>query len=90
MSAPDSDFLRMVIQAVRRLQETCAERGHPLLASLLDIARAEAEDELRTDAQNVQLLSKIEQPDSTLDQLEAELHAEIAQLGRASQPRFSA
>jgi hypothetical protein len=87
VSAPDADFLRVVIQAVRRLQETCAERGHPLLASLLDIARAEAEDDLRTDAQNVQLLSRIQQRDSTLsllDHLEAELHAEIAQLGRAS------
>jgi hypothetical protein len=72
----------VVIQAVERLRETCAGRGHPLLASLLDIAKAEAEDELRTGSQTSPRRSEIQKPD-LIDSLEADLIREIAQLRRA-------
>jgi hypothetical protein len=72
----------VVIQAVERLRETCADRGHPLLASLLDIAKAEAEDELRTGSQTSALRSELQPPD-LIDPLEAEFIKEIAQLRRA-------
>jgi hypothetical protein len=48
MPKSDDDFLPAVIGILGRLQATTAEHGRPMLAFLLDLAKAEAEDELRT------------------------------------------
>ena len=48
MEKSDDDFLPEVIGILGRLQATSTEHGSPMLAFLLDLARAEAEDEMRT------------------------------------------
>ena len=48
MAKNDDDFLPAVIGILDRLQATTVEHGRPMLAFLLDLAKAEAEDELRT------------------------------------------
>jgi hypothetical protein len=48
MPTSDDDFLPAVIGILARLQATTEEHGRPMLAFLLDLAKAEAEDELRT------------------------------------------
>lgn len=48
---PDDRFLREALEVLERLRSECEWRGHPLLASLLDIARSEAEDDLKTCAE---------------------------------------
>lgn len=48
MDKNDEDFLPAVIGILGRLQVTSAQHGSPMLAFLLDLAKAEAEDELRT------------------------------------------
>ena len=47
-SVVDEDFLTKVSDILERLRAQSEMRGHPLLASLLDITRQEAEDDLRT------------------------------------------
>jgi hypothetical protein len=47
-SAVDEDFLEKVAEILERLRAQSEMRGHPLLASLLAIAKGEAEDDLRT------------------------------------------
>ena len=47
MEAQRSDFLTSMIGILDRLQETCVSRGEPLLASVLAIAKGEAEDARR-------------------------------------------
>jgi hypothetical protein len=47
MDTEDRDFLPMMIGILERLEQTAHARGEPLLASLLGIARGEAEDALR-------------------------------------------
>ena len=81
MAERDDDFLRIAIQAIDRIREKSIERGHLMLASLLDMARAEAEDELRTNAKPVQRVSK---PEGTHmdDELDAELRRELTGLNR--------
>ena len=77
----DDDFLRVAIQAIDRIREKSIERGHLMLASLLDMAKTEAEDELRTNAKPAQ---RISQPAGTHmdDELEAELRRELTGLNR--------
>jgi hypothetical protein len=47
MDAERSKFLASMIDILTRLTDTCVTRGEPLLASVLAIARGEAEDALR-------------------------------------------
>jgi len=44
----DDDFLTKVVEILDRLGAQSELRGHPLLASVLAIAKDEAEDDLRT------------------------------------------
>lgn len=48
MTETDESFLLRVIDALDGLQAGCLEHRRPMLASLLSIARSEAEDELRS------------------------------------------
>ena len=43
-------FLRSVLQDLERLRGASLQRGHPLLASMIDLAIAEAQDDLQTQA----------------------------------------
>ena len=47
MDAERSEFLASMITILERLQQTCVNRGEPLLASVLAIAKGEAEDAQR-------------------------------------------
>jgi hypothetical protein len=47
MDAQRTEFLTSMISILERLQQTCVSRGEPLLASVLAIAKGEAEDALR-------------------------------------------
>jgi hypothetical protein len=47
MSSSSSEFLPSVIGILQELHATSSERGQTMLAFLLDLARTEAEDELR-------------------------------------------
>ncbi|MGH6922734.1 MAG: hypothetical protein ACRED5_03095 [Propylenella sp.] len=46
----DERFLRSTVDALERLREESDLRGHSMLASLLAIAKCEAEDDLKTRA----------------------------------------
>ena len=50
MGHEDLDFLQVVSQALERLRRASEERGHAMLASMIELARTEAEDDLRTRA----------------------------------------
>ena len=65
MDKSDDDFLPAVIGILDRLQVTTAQHGRPMLAFLLDLAKAEAEDELRTDSLELELRSALKQTSST-------------------------
>ena len=47
-SVADEIFLTKVVELLERLRSESERRGHPLLASLLEIAREEASDDLKT------------------------------------------
>jgi len=47
MDAQRAEFLTSMIDILERLNQTCVQRGEPLLASVLAIAKGEAEDALR-------------------------------------------
>ena len=47
-SVVDEEFLTKIVDILERLRTQSDMRGHPLLASLLAIAKDEAEDDLRT------------------------------------------
>ncbi len=47
MDAHRTDFLVSMIDILERLHQTCIDRGEPLLASVLAIAKGEAEDAQR-------------------------------------------
>jgi hypothetical protein len=47
-SVADELFLTKVVEILERLRSESDRRGHPLLASLLQIAREEASDDLAT------------------------------------------
>ena len=44
----DYVFLKRSIEILEALKQKTLAQGHPMLASLLDMAKSEAEDELRT------------------------------------------
>ena len=48
MAEADEEFLGCVLQALERLRAASEERGHPMLASMIEFAKVEAEDDLRT------------------------------------------
>ena len=48
MSETDEAFLRRVLDTLDELHVGCLEQGRPMLASLIAIARSEAEDEMRS------------------------------------------
>ena len=64
MADKQDDFLPAVIGILDRLQATTAERGRPMLAFLLDLAKAEAEDELRTDTMEGDFRSALKETSS--------------------------
>ena len=47
MDAQRTKFLQSMIEILNRLHDTSVQRGEPLLASVLAIAKGEAEDALR-------------------------------------------
>ena len=47
-AAVDEEFLTKVAEILERLRAQSELRGHPLLASLIAIAKGEADDDLRT------------------------------------------
>ncbi len=47
MELKRSEFLTSMITILEKLQQTCVARGEPLLASVLSIAKGEAEDAFR-------------------------------------------
>jgi hypothetical protein len=55
MERRDIDFLPTMIGILQKLHATSLERGQPNLAVLLDLARTEAEDALRTAGQKAEL-----------------------------------
>jgi hypothetical protein len=57
--------------------------GQPLLASLLELAKAEAEDASRTATFESQVASELKQSSIATDDLEAELKQQVLQLKRA-------
>jgi hypothetical protein len=48
---PNGHFLRLAFDLLQGLELQCRERGQPKLASLIDVAKTEAEDALRIDAE---------------------------------------
>jgi hypothetical protein len=50
MAESQDYFLRSVLQDLEALSIASHRRGHSLLASMIDLAKAEAEDCLRTEA----------------------------------------
>ena len=62
MAESDEHFLRSVLQDLERLRGESRQRGHPLLASMIDLALAEAQDELRTQAITVRRYSNSVEP----------------------------
>jgi hypothetical protein len=58
-SAADQRFLKRTIEKLERLRAASDSRGHPFLSSLLDIARREASDELKTQRKVAKLKSSL-------------------------------
>ncbi len=58
MAESDEQFLRSVLEDLERLRGASRQRGHPLLASIIDLAVAEAQDDLRTQAIAVRRFSE--------------------------------
>lgn len=54
-SVADKHFLNRVIEELDRLHAESEKRGHPLLAALLEIARDEAEDDLKSRTESARL-----------------------------------
>ena len=82
----DDEFLRVVIEAIERIRQKSLERGHTMVASLLDMAKSAAEDELRTSAKlaRPQPEPPPELESTTLDdELEADLQRTIAAIRRS-------
>ena len=82
MTPEDERSLRVAIAVLERLRLFSAEHGRPMLASLIEMARAEAEDELTTELANGRRISEFK-AGALASSLEADLQAEIAQLKRA-------
>ena len=82
MTPEEERSLRVAIAALERLSRYSSEHGRPMLASLIEIARAEAEDELKTELESGKRLLDFK-AGAFATSLEADLQAEIAQLKRA-------
>ena len=52
---PEPHFLRLAIDLLSGLELQSRERGHSTLASLIDIAKSEAEDALRATTESIQV-----------------------------------
>ena len=63
MDESTRDFLSRVVDILARLEQQSAGLDRPLLASLLGIARDEAEDDLRTSQAVAQTFSAFQQGD---------------------------
>jgi hypothetical protein len=50
MTQSEEDFLRVVLLSLEKLRQASEDRGHGMLASMIELARSEAEDDLRTRA----------------------------------------
>jgi hypothetical protein len=50
MTQSDEDFLRVILQSLGKLRQASEDRGYGMLASMIELARTEAEDDLRTRA----------------------------------------
>jgi len=57
-TASDESFLRNAVETLDRLGAQSEQRGHMLLASLISIAKGEAEDGIRTRAQDISILER--------------------------------
>ena len=82
MTSEDERSLRVAIAALESLRLFSVEHGRPMLASLIEMARVEAEDELRTELAKGKRFSEFK-AGAFATRLEADLQAEIAQLKRA-------
>ena len=74
----EHDFLQNIAQMLVRLRDASEEHGYPLLASLLEMARAEAEDEQRTAAISLKQLADFKGVATSCDG-DSELDRELAQ-----------
>ena len=61
----DSAFLPSIANILSRLQKTSEEEGHSMLAYLIDLARAEAEEQIRCDLQDAMFRTEILTTSST-------------------------
>jgi hypothetical protein len=61
MAEREDDFLPTAIGILTRLQAITVQRGRSNLAFLLDLARTEAEDELRHDKAEAELKTTLRQ-----------------------------
>ena len=80
---PNRDFLRLTAEILERLELESSSRGNRMLASLLDIARTEAEDGLK--AREHQLTSE----EANLRSVVMEISTEMRLLGQKAGPRSS-
>ena len=78
MSDADREFLEKAIRVLDRLAELSLKHHQPLLASLVDIAKAEAADAIRTHLETGQRLSEFKMA-GEIDQIGAELYREAAE-----------
>lgn len=58
-ATPDSAFLPSIASILARLQRTSEARGNHMLAYLIDLARAEAEEQMRCDLQDAMFRSEV-------------------------------
>ena len=55
----DEHFLKNTVEMLDRLREESEMRGRHMLASLLEIAKSEAEDDLKTYANRLRMLARV-------------------------------
>ena len=61
----DSAFLPSIANILSRLQKTSEEEGHSMLAYLIDLARAEAEEQIRCNLQDAMFRTEVLAKSST-------------------------
>ena len=61
----DSAFLPSIANILSRLQKTSEEEGHSMLAYLIDLARTEAEEQIRCNLQDAMFRTEILATSST-------------------------
>lgn len=64
MTKPDDHYLPTLISILERLQAKTSERGESMLSFLLDLAKAEAQDELTTMQAEAGFRSRLRQTSS--------------------------